>query len=104
MLKRKFKSKFKNVPVIIDGIWFASKKEGKRYTELKLLERTGIVSSFTRQKAFDLPGGTKYRCDFEVCWVDGRTTIEDVKGMRTAMYKLKKKQVEALYPIKIIEI
>ena len=104
MIKRKFKSKFKNVPIIIDGIWFASKKEGKRYTELKLLKAAGVVASFTRQKAFDLPGGTKYRCDFEVHWKDGRVTVEDVKGMRTSMYKFKKKLVEALYPIKITEI
>jgi hypothetical protein len=28
----------------------------------------------------------------------------DVKGMRTAMYKLKRKQVEALYQVKIVEV
>jgi hypothetical protein len=38
-----------------------------------------------------------------VFWVNGVVTIEDVKGMKTPMYILKKKQVEAIYPITITE-
>jgi hypothetical protein len=51
-----------------------------------------------------LTGGVKYVCDFLIFWADDTVTFEDVKGMRTPMYKLKKKQVEALYPIIITEI
>ena len=39
-----------------------------------------------------------------VFWKDGTVTIEDVKGFKTPMYILKKKQVEEVYPIEIIEI
>ena len=100
MLRNKFKSK----AVYHDGIRFASIKEGKRYLELKMLKESGVVKYFQRQTPWDLPGGVKYRLDFQVKWSDGRESFEDVKGMRTDMYKLKKKQVEALHSITITEI
>lgn len=98
------KSKYKNRRVEIDGIKFDSVKEGKRYSDLKLLQKEGHVQFFLRQVAFDLPGGVRYFADFLVFWVNGKTTVEDVKGVRTQIYKLKKKQVEELYPVKITEI
>jgi hypothetical protein len=99
MLKHKFKAK----PVIDDGIKFASKKEHKRYIELKTLQKYGEVLFFLRQVPFHLPGNVKYVCDYLVFWTNNEVTIEDSKGMKTAMYILKKKQVETIYPIKIIE-
>ena len=45
-----------------------------------------------------------YIADFRVRYADGREEIVDVKGVRTAVYILKKKLVEAIYKIKIIEI
>jgi hypothetical protein len=96
--------KFKAKPVEIDNIKFASKKEAKRYRELLLLKNSGEVLFFLRQVPFHLPGGVKYLCDFMVFWNDGNVTIEDVKGVKTPMYILKKKQVEEIYPVKIMEI
>lgn len=88
-----------------DGIRFDSKKEKARYIELKRLrDETKEVVFFLRQVPFDLPGNVKYRVDFVVWWNDGGTTFEDVKGMRTAMYTMKKKQVESLYPVTITEM
>lgn len=100
MLRHKFRAK----PCEYENIKFASKKEAKRYLELKALQRLGEVIFFLRQTPFHLTGGVKYVCDYLVFWQDGYVTIEDVKGMRTDMYKLKKKQVETLYPITITEI
>ena len=100
MLRHKFKAK----PCEYDDIKFASKKEAKRYLELLALKRLGEVVFFLRQVPFHLTGGVKYVCDYLVFWKDGEVTIEDVKGMRTDMYILKKKQVETLYPITITEI
>ena len=100
MIRHKFNAK----PTELDGIKFSSKKEAKRYQELKLLQSNGEVLFFLDQVPFRLPGGIKYRCDFLVFWKDGTVTIEDVKGFVTDMYKTKKKMVEALYPIKITEI
>ncbi len=98
------KHKFNAVRCEEDGIKFASKKERKRYLELKNLQRAGDIYFFLRQTPMHLSGGIKYICDYQVFWSSGEVTFEDVKGMRTPMYKLKKKQVEALYPIIITEI
>ena len=87
-----------------DGFKFASKRERKRYEELKILRQTGEVLFFQMQPPFHLTGNVKYVCDFQVYWANGDITFEDVKGVKTPMYLLKKKQVEALYPITITEI
>lgn len=87
-----------------DGIKFPSKKERKRYIDLKLLQASGQILFFLRQVPFHLPGGVKYLCDFMVYWTNGDITIEDVKGMKTPEYITKKKLVEAIYPIEIKEI
>ena len=87
-----------------DGIKFASKKEQKRYAELQVLKSAGDILFFLRQTPLHLSGGVKYVCDFLIFWSDGTVTFEDVKGFKTDIYKLKKKQVEATYPITITEI
>ena len=84
-----------------DGIIFDSKKEMNYYLRLKLDQD---VLYFLRQVPFHLPAGIKYLADFIVFYKNGTYDIIDCKGMKTAMYKLKKKQVEALYPIKIKEV
>ena len=96
--------KFKAVRSESDGFKFASKKELRRYLELKMLRQAGEVSFFQMQTPWHLPGSVKYLLDFQVYWSNGDITFEDAKGMRTPMYILKKKQVEALYPITITEI
>ena len=96
--------KFKAQQVEYDGIKFPSKKEANRYLELKLLQRAGEVVFFLRQVPFHLPGNTKYLCDFQVFWKDGTVGHEDAKGMRTKAFIRNKKQVEAIYPIKIEEV
>jgi hypothetical protein len=100
MLKHKFKAK----PTETDGIKFSSKKEAKRYNNLKTLQNIGEVIFFLRQVPFHLPGGVKYVCDFFIFWANGEVTIEDVKGFKTETYKAKKKMVEAIYPIIISEV
>lgn len=95
------KSKFFAVPVEIDGIRFASKKEGKRYQELKLLERAGQITRLELQPRFDLIINGKncgfYKADFAF-FAGNKRQIEDVKGHATPLYKFKRRLVEALYP------
>lgn len=100
MLKHKFNAK----PVECDNIKFSSKKEAAYYKKLIILQKNGEVLFFLRQVPFHLTGGVKYVSDFVVFWANSDVTIVDVKGMKNAMYILKKKQVEALYPIKITEV
>lgn len=99
----KLRHKFNAKQTILDGIKFQSKKEADRYSELKLLQKAGEVVFFLRQVPFHLPGQVTYRCDFQVFWANGTITFEDPKGRKTELYVAKKKIVEALYPVEIIE-
>ena len=96
--------KFNARPTTTDGIRFDSKKEAAYYRELKLRQQAGDVVFFLRQVPFHLPGGVTYRVDFVVFASDGTVAFVDVKGMRTAQYKAKKRMVEAVYPVEIVEV
>lgn len=93
--------KFRAVPTELDGIKFASKAEARYYAQLKLRQAAGEVVFFLRQTPFHLPGGVKYVADFLEFHADGSCHVVDVKGMETAAFRAKRKQVEALYPVRI---
>lgn len=107
-------SKYKNKKVVVDGIKFDSKKEANRYAELKLMGDTDYIQDLELQKKFELIpkyeiNGRKVRamnyiCDFYYYDVlKDKYIVEDVKGMKTQIYKLKKKMFEYKYKIEIIE-
>lgn len=97
-------NKYNATQTIVDGIRFDSKKEANRYRELKLLQRAGDVVMFLMQVPIRLPGNTTYRVDFQVFWDSGHVSFEDVKGRETEVFRLKKRQVEELYPIELVLI
>lgn len=84
-----------------DGIRFDSRLEADRYRELTLLRASGEVSHFLRQTPIHLPSGTKLVIDFLVFWSDGSVTYEDTKGRQTPVFRVKRREVEYLYPFKI---
>jgi hypothetical protein len=99
----------------IVGKRFDSKAEARRYLHLKIMERAGHIKDLACQATFALHGhdGTyvaSYRADFvyleprEYGPDDWGPVVEDVKGMSTPLYKLKKKLVEAEYGVTIREI
>lgn len=103
------RSKYKAVKTVVDDITFDSKKEAKRYGELKMMEKAGLISDLLLQPGFVIfIKGKKiceYRADFEY-WEQGQRVIEDVKSETTRklpVYRLKKKMFEAAYGIKIKE-
>ena len=93
-------------PVTIDGHRFHSKAEGARYRLLTLLVRAGEISDLTLQPRFPLVvcGVTigHYVADFEYR-ERGARIVEDVKGMKTPLYRWKKKHFEAQYGLLIRE-
>lgn len=116
-------NKYAAVKMTVDGITFDSRKEARRYTELKLLERTGKITDLQRQVKFKLipaqyeqspevyirgpkKGQHKqgkcieqpvaYVADF-VYVENGRKIIEDTKGVRTKDYIIKRKLVRWIY-------
>jgi len=90
---------------------FASKREAHRYRELRLLERSGVITELECQVAFALHAATaagpvkvgKYVADF-VYIENGRQVVEDAKGVRTALYQWKRKHFESEYAISITEV
>nr|UVX39247.1 MAG: protein of unknown function (DUF1064) [Bacteriophage sp.] len=94
------RSKYHAKKTVVDGITFDSKREADRYLVLKGMEEDGSIEDLRRQvryeliPAFDVDGRrfrpVFYVADF-VYVEDGREVVEDVKGMRTDVYRLKSK-------------
>ena len=100
-------SKYRNVKTVIDGFTFASKAEANRYAELCLLKKAGVISGLILQPKYPLEVmGQKigtYIGDFQ--YTEGNQLFcEDVKGVRTPVYNIKKKLVKALYGVTIKEV
>ena len=96
------KRKYGNVKTIVDGIKFDSKKEAKRYGQLKLLEQAGEISVLRLQVKFILSVCT-YVADFVYYNKDMVLIVEDCKGMKTPVYRLKKKMMKHEHGIEILE-
>jgi hypothetical protein len=107
-IQKSQRSKYGNIKCKIDGYTFDSQKEGRRYAELKILLRQGLISDLELQKEFELQPAfrdnngkwvraIRYKADF--CYTDnetGRTIVEDVKSEATrkdAVYTIKKKMM-----------
>jgi dsDNA-binding SOS-regulon protein len=99
----------------VDGVKFSSKAEARRYQELRLLEKAGEVKELELQPKFPLHAPQRgssqhekvstYIADFRYRrGPKGVLVIEDVKGMRTPLYRLKKKWMEVQYGLKITEV
>lgn len=96
---------------------FDSRKEYRRWCELKLLERAGKIRDLSRQVKYVLIPAQhedqykkllerecSYKADF--VYVDtetGKEVVEDTKGVRTAEYKIKRKLMLFKYGIQIKE-
>jgi hypothetical protein len=102
-------NKYGNVKTVTsDGIKHDSKKEADRWCELLLLQRAGVIKDLKRQVKFELlpkqdgERAVYYIADF-VYMENGKKVVEDVKGCRTEVYKLKKKMMLYVYGIRIKE-
>lgn len=101
-------SKYHAKRTTVDGIKFDSKKEANRYLELKLLEKAKAIQDLHLQVTFPLVKKSqygreiKYIADF-VYYENGHMVVEDTKGFKTDVYKLKKRLMAELYGIEIRE-
>lgn len=100
--KRGRYSKYNAKKTVVDNIKFDSKSEANRYCELKLLEKSGQIKNLKLQPKFPLHLDDKnrfYIADFQYFEVKtGKDVVEDVKGVKTPVYKLKKARFLNLYP------
>ncbi len=99
-------SKMHNIFEECDGMTFRSKKEAAYYRQLKVRQaaKGGDILYFHWQVPIRLPGNTKYTVDFQEFHKDGTVHYVDTKGHRTKEFIKAKKQVEALYPVRIEEV
>ena len=123
-------NKYRNKKCTLDGIEFDSKKEMRRYSELKLLERAGEISDlkiqvpflllpdqyepstevYTRgenkgklKKGKLLEKSCQYIADFTYVDRGGNYIVEDVKGKKTKEYIIKKKLMLYFHGVRIKE-
>lgn len=100
-------NKYRNKKTIVDDYIFDSIQESRRYKELKLLLKAGQIQDLELQPHFLLQesfkkNGKKYRkieyiADFKYI-ENGKTIVEDVKGLQTDVFKIKHKLFEKKYP------
>ena len=120
-------SKYRSKKITVNGVTYDSKREYKRYQELLLLERAGVILDLQRQVKFvlipvqheryerysktgrRLADGCKvierecsYIADF-VYKENGKTVVEDSKGFRTPDYTIKRKLMLWVHGIRIKE-
>ena len=122
-------SKYGNKKTIVDGIEFGSQKEARRWQQLRLLERAGDIVELERQVVFELAPSVQYagkratpalRYVADFCYFEQRApgifgvkldgkpviwhyTVEDCKGMRTPVYKIKRHLMLAVHKIEVRE-
>ena len=106
------KRKYNNHKIEIDGFTFDSKLEADFYLRLKPLVKIGKIKELKIHPRYLLQEGFSkngkhfnpiyYVADFEVTYDDGVTVIYDTKGMRTEVYKIKRKLFEYRYRDKTI--
>ena len=110
--------KYHNTKTVADGIKFDSKLEAKRYVQLKMMERAGVIRDLELQPEYELIPSfrkngktwrrTLYKADFRyILAEDDSYIIEDVKGSTaviTDVFRLKQKLFEYKYPEYTISI
>lgn len=108
------RSKYGAKPKVVDGIKFASTREAERYVELKAEQQAGLISGLELQPEYLLlpaqrrPDGKAeraihYVADFRYRRGDA-SVVEDVKGLRTRDYVIKRKLMLSVHGIAVQEI
>lgn len=107
LLAKPKRSKYRNEPVIIDGRRYASRREAEYCESLILLEKAGKIGGLEFQRRFQVLGP---KGDLVCTYVadasfwdheQDRFRVIDVKGVETAVFKLKRKLIRAFLDIEV---
>ena len=94
---------------------YDSRKEHRRANELRMLLRAGLVSTLREQVRYELIPAQRsadgkvierpcyYVADFVYTDQNGNTVVEDTKGVRTDVYRIKRKLMLYVHDIRITE-
>lgn len=96
----------------IDGAFFDSKAEADRYLQLRQMQARGMIDQLERQVPYPCRVNGQLVCTYLADFryrikprqLGQRVIVEEVKGSVLDAYRIKKKLVEALYPIEIMEL
>ena len=108
-------SKYGNKKVEVNGIQFDSKREARRYLDLKAMEMAGQIQNLQLQVRYELIPSQRidgkvverscdYVADFTYYDKDGWYVVEDTKGMKTKDYIIKRKLMLYIHKIRIREV
>lgn len=111
--------KYGNRKITVGGETFDSQREYDRYCQLRLMEKAGMIKELRRQVKYVLIPAQKkdgkvaerecaYYADFvyleKVGLGEWKTVVEDAKGMKTEVYKIKKKLMRYVHGLEIKEV
>ncbi|MGL4576995.1 MAG: DUF1064 domain-containing protein [Burkholderiaceae bacterium] len=108
-------NKYRNKPVTIGGEKYRSQREADRHRNLTLLQTAGEIAGLTREVPFVLAPGVKferdkrakpalrYVADFVYTTKFGQTVVEDCKGVRTQVYRIKRHLMKVTHGIEVFE-
>lgn len=99
--------KYNNRQTTVDGIPFDSRHEATQYLALKAREQMGEITDLELQVKFPIVVNGQKVCAYIADFVyreRGQKVIADAKGVKTAVYRLKKKLVKAVYGLDIVEL
>jgi hypothetical protein len=110
------RAKYRSTPTTIDGQNYRSKREAGRHQALLLLQRAGKIAGLVREVPFVLAPKVKiegedrarpalrYVADFVYSTAEGVTVVEDAKGFRTPVYRVKKHLMKTVHGVDVLEV
>jgi hypothetical protein len=104
-----------NIKVTVDGIKFDSKKEARRYQELLMKEKAGLISHLKLKPKFKIMVLDQFLCNYTAdfsYWERLELVVEDTKGKDpktgwdtgTPTYHLKKRLMRIVFKIEVREV
>ena len=103
--------KYRNTPVVVDGVRFDSILEYNRWRQLQILEKAGHITELRRQAVYILAPATvidgrrrpavRYIADFEYRDENGFRVVEDAKGIQTPQFKTKRHLMKTVLNIDV---
>jgi hypothetical protein len=105
--------KYHNKKTQVFGYLFDSKREADRYLYLRSRLEAGEINNLNLQVQFVCDVNEQHVCNYiaDFTYYEGgkyyegsKLIIEDSKGVRTPEYRIKKKLVEAIHKVEIIEV
>lgn len=105
--------KYGNRKTVVDGVTFDSKREAEYWHQLCLQQRAGLIFDLRRQVTFELAPGVKFAgakraqpalrliVDFVYRTRAGQQVLEDVKGVVTAAFTIKRHLLKAVHGLEV---